>query len=399
MASNTYICTNCGREDITKPFICPDCGSPNSYEIKSKKVNKSNVTISSNIIPTLKRVNPNADPTKDNYYHYRITRFPKFNEIIAAGNGMCSGQVIILTAAPGSGKSTFAAELNPDYYITTEETYEQVNNRFNRVTKDSDTQICATTSYDEILGVFNLVKENELVIVDSLNMIDTCINSYAMQAKVASELTNLAKQKNCILIIICQVNRNGEITGMSSLMHVVDTICYMERGLNDSSKIILYTQKNRFNEVGPIDIFEHHNSGLEETELSDFILDIGCSNTMLQMGPKKMHVQVQALCADSSDMHSQIITTGLDKRRIQRLIGTICYVDSNIMLYNKNIYVSLSGGISSNSPTLDLAICDAILSSYYKKNGKEVEPLEVSMNGKANGKEVVKELIQEIKQQ
>src|SRR5699024_5409332 len=100
-------------------------------------------------------------------------------------------------------------------YITTEESLNQVRSRFNRVNKDSGASIAAVTDLETILHILDTT-DKEFVIIDSLNSINDGAEGYVRQANNLSRITSALKAGGKAGVIINQVAKSGEITGMNT---------------------------------------------------------------------------------------------------------------------------------------------------------------------------------------
>lgn len=336
--------------------------------------------------PKSKSVIKRVDSKEEKLESSRITPFKDFNNILGSAKGFVEGQVVLLGAAPGVGKSTLCTILadSETLYISSEENYTQVNQRALRVNPKADFNIMASTSQEEILeAIYN--RSEKFIIVDSLNSIDFGVG-YQTTARYASEITQAIKEKNKIAVIISQVAKSGEVSGMNSIPHVVDTIIHMERSEN-SSKIICTSSKNRFGVIGEVCMFEHKNNGLVESPVGDEKLEPedGLTYTNTRFGRQVLTIPVESLCATSSGGYGMVRSSGYSQVRVSQILGVLSKF-GKIDFTATDVYVSLSNGLSSDDIGIELAIANSILSSRYGKKSVVLEAYgEIRLSGRIIG--------------
>lgn len=378
-----YKCNNCNYESKKYFGICPSCknGFGEETQVSSptssnSKINKLNETVKLNI----NKINPNMEEVKAS----RTTQYPNFNAIISTSKGFVDGQVVLLGACPGVGKSTLCMSIasNDTLYISSEENYAQVNSRALRVNPNCDADILNTTIFDEVCQAIRTT-DKKFIIIDSLNSIEFGVG-YLTTARYASEITNIIKETNKIAIIISQVAKNGEIAGMQSLIHVVDTVLHLERS-EISSNIIATSSKNRFGEIGAVAVFRHESNGFKEIDIDHMNIknEIGATYTETRFGHKNMTIAIEALVATAQSSFGIRSANGYNKNRLIQLIGILSYF-GKVDLTGKDIYVAISNGLSTDDISIELAMANSILSSFYGKSVISKAYGEIRLNGKVS---------------
>ena len=374
-----YICPGCGYEANKYFGLCPKCKSEIGVfkEATTTNINNSNKTFN---ILNIRKVNKKYEKTKI----VKNTQFKDFDNILSSEGGFVEGQVILLGANPGVGKSTLCISIADEntLYISSEENYQQVNGRALRINPDCNCSILNTTKIDDIIEAIK-TRNEKFIIIDSLNSIEFGVG-YLTTAKFADQITNAIKENNKFGIIISQVSRNGEISGMNSILHIVDTVLYLERS-EISSNIIATTTKNRYGEIGEIAIFRHFNNGFEEIKLDneEDVNEIGSTYTEIKFGHKNMKVVIESLVTVAQSSFGLRKANGYNQNRLIQLIGILSYY-SKINLSDKDIYVSLSNGLFTDDISIELAMANSILSSYFKKALISEAKGEIRLNGKIN---------------
>ena len=375
-----YQCNNCGYK-ATKYFgLCPKCRDGMGEEVQEVVEDKAGngAALNKDILNKIEKFNPNIDKIKA----IKSTKYPNFNAILSSGKGFVDSQIVLLAASPGVGKSTLCMEISDSdtLYISSEENSNQINSRAQRVNKDCKADLLCSTSIEDILSAIELT-DKKFIIIDSLNSIEFGIG-YTRIAKNAYDISEACKRLHKMCVIISQVTKTGEISGMNSIVHLVDTVIYLERS-QVNSNIIATTSKNRFGEVGSITIFEHENDGL--VELPDMIdegdPEIGITYTEVRFGRKVMTIGIEALVVDSQGQYGMCRCNGYSFNRVQQILGILTYY-SDSRLNHKDIYVSLSNGLNSQDTKLDASIANSILSSYFNKVALNNVYGEISLNGR-----------------
>ena len=393
-----YRCSSdCGYVSKSYFGLCPRCKDGVGEEYEESSTSKAGKPYQVKEQYEITAVDKNA--VKDEVV--MNTKYKSFDMVLSEAGGFVKQQVVLLAASPGVGKSTLCVSVSNDrtIYIGTEESKNQINGRFLRVNPESKAKIAAVTSFDSVMEVIDKTEE-DFVVIDSLNNINNGMDSYVKAAKNLIEITQLLKQKDKFGIVVSQVTKSGEVTGMNTLLHTVDTVLYLERAA-DSDNVILSSGKNRFGEVGSIAIFRHAKDEFVEVG-SDVDRDpeaVGVTYAKVKFGYRNVTVGVEALVAPTSLTVGLRRVNGTSASRVQQIIGVLAYNAEDVNLTNKDVYVYVSNGLTVNDTKIDLAVANSILSSYFKTPsvfGVEEVQGEISLNGYVKDGPVshVKELIQ-----
>ena len=212
----------------------------------------------------------------------------------------------------------------------------------------------------------------------------------------------LAKKKHCAIILVGHVTKDGAIAGPKVLEHIVDTVLQFE-GERSYSYRILRAQKNRFGSTNEIGIFEMHDDGLHEVKnpseifLSEREKEItGSVVTSSIEGTRPILLEVQALVTPSSYGNPQRVATGFDYRRLSILLAVL-ERRANLKVGSYNVFLNMAGGLKIYEPSVDLAVCCAIASSYMDRNSKNkfVVVGEVGLGGEVRSVSHIDKRIQE----
>lgn len=394
-----YKCSNCDYTNKTFFGLCPRCREGVGEEtndipvvVKGSGKNKSATPV---IQADFRRVTHQVVEDKI----VKETQFKGLNRVLSTKGGFVQQQIVAIGAAPGTGKSTLCAQICDEnsMYIGTEESFAQINSRFLRVNKDSNTVIIDSTDIETILDAIRRFDGN-FVVIDSLNNINNGQDWYTKQAQNVVRMVSELKASNKCAIIISQVTKSGEMTGMNTIAHTVDTVLSFERS-EINGNIILSSSKNRFGEIGSVALFQHKEDGLFEIQGDVDYEDreIGSTYASARFGYKTIDICVEALVAPAAGNYGQRKANGVNYNRLLQIIGVLQYYSPHLNFSDKDIYVSVSNGLSVSDSKIDLAIANSILSSYKKKENVFSKPIsgEISLNGRIYSSEIkhIKDLI------
>lgn len=366
-----FKCSNCDYESNRYFGLCTRCKEGVGEEIETPQALK----ISSNVkLTETDEVYEKNKVSKDIKHRevVKTTQFSVFNKMLSTQGGFVKDQVIAMGASPGAGKSTLCTQIagKGTKYISTEESYSQVCSRFLRVNPDSEAIIVSCSKLNSVIKEIYEDDGSTFIIIDSLNNINNGSDGYLRQSQNMALITKALKDCGKIAIVICQVTKKGEITGFNSILHVVDSVFYFERSATNSNNIILYSNKNRFAEIGSVSFFSHTADGLVELSDEEENRDpeVGVSYSKAQFGFKSIQIKIEALVAPSSMNFGIRRSTGIKSTRVEQILGVISFIDKNVNFVNKDVYLAVTNGLTVDDPSLDFAIANAILSSYFKKN-------------------------------
>ena len=374
-----FICQKCGFESPKWAGKCPDCGEWNSLveEVKAQETKKpaartrSFTEFSSEVI---------ALSQSKAVHEVRIaTHIGEFDRLL--GGGLVNGQLTLLAGAPGIGKSTLmlqvAAQLAQDkkvLYISGEESVNQISGRAQRLGVKSDRifLLCETDIQKIVQAVEN--QQPDVLILDSIQTVfhpefTSSAGTVAQVRECTSELVRLCKPKGIITFVLGHVTKDGELAGPKILEHMVDSVLYFDTE-KDNVLRLLRPHKNRFGSTGEIGLFKMTGHGLESVDNPSEYFSQSSRNQALKgrayslalEGSRPLLTEIQALVSPTHYPYPRRVATGVDLNRVLLLLAAL-EKHIGLPLDNKDIYVSLAGGVKLKDPALDLAICAAVISS------------------------------------
>lgn len=375
-----YNCSSCGYVSPRWLGKCPECNQWNTFVEEldaaepsaSKKAQRQKLAIGS----TAERPLRLSEITAEN--EDRISSgIPELDRTI--GGGIMRGSLILLGGDPGIGKSTLLLQLAKVtlgleiLYVSGEESVRQLKSRAERLgMKNEMISFYAETNIEEIIAQAEKMRP-DILIVDSIQTmyhsgLSSIPGSVGQVRECASLLLQFAKQTAIPVFIVGHVTKEGMLAGPKVLEHIVDTVLQFE-GEQRSNYRILRAIKNRFGSTNEIGVFSMTAEGLEEVPNPSqvFLAErmFGASGSAVACvleGTRPMLLETQALVSPTSYHSPQHTVTGYDHRRVSMLLAVI-EKRAGIRLSQHDVFVNIAGGITVNEPSIDLAICAAVISS------------------------------------
>ena len=296
------------------------------------------------------------------------------------GGGLVPGSVTLLGGEPGIGKSTLLLQISLQIggkvlYVSGEESQKQIKLRAERIdSKNENCYVLSETQTQKVFKQIELLVPN-IVIIDSIQTlqtqyIDSSPGSVSQIKECASELIQFAKKTNTPVLLVGHITKDGAIAGPKVLEHMVDTVLHFEGDRNHVYRIIR-AQKNRFGSTAEIGIYEMLSSGLRVvTNPSELLISqtdremSGHAIAATMEGVRPLMIEVQALVSTAVYGTPQRSTTGFNAKRLNMLLAVL-EKRAGFQLGSKDVFLNITGGISSEDPAIDLAVVSAILSSYH----------------------------------
>ncbi len=380
-----FFCQSCGYESSKWMGQCPGCREWNTFVEEPVKRTASSVkgvpkaagSLAETAMPkTLDEIVLNDEERYD-------THIGELNRVL--GGGLVKGSLILVGGDPGIGKSTIllqvAGNLSADsksvLYISGEESLQQIKLRANRIGKFGDNlRFMCETNLSNIEEVVSRQKP-QVVIIDSIQTmynesVSSAPGSVSQVRESTSVLLRIAKSMNISIFIVGHVTKEGQVAGPRVLEHMVDTVLYFE-GDRHASYRVLRAVKNRFGSTNEIGVFEMQEKGLVEVKNpSEFMLEgrpIDASGSIVTCsveGTRPILIEIQALVTRTNFGFPRRQANGTDFNRVNLLMAVL-EKRLGLSMGEYDAYVNLAGGMRIAEPSLDLAICLALISSFKNK--------------------------------
>lgn len=209
-----------------------------------------------------------------------------FVDDAVGGEGFTPSSVMLFTGTPGAGKTTLMLQVadaitgtgNVCLFNTAEESPLQVRKVTKRLGAKHGFYIGQDTKVKDIIKHAKALQKKHpgkqlFIVCDSLQTLDD--GKYAnghtnsMTAVRAVEmLADFAKETYAVVIIIGQVNKDGQFAGKQMVKHAVDIHAHLEIDNAKKSETygfrLLEVQKNRFGCTGRTYVLDMSSTGLNE---------------------------------------------------------------------------------------------------------------------------------------
>jgi DNA repair protein RadA/Sms len=178
----------------------------------------------------------------------------------------------------------------------------------------------------------------------------------------------LAKETGVPVFLVGHVTKDGSIAGPRVLEHIVDTVLYLEGDRRQELRLLRAT-KNRFGSAEEIGVFAMGENGLEEVpDPSAAILATaapsapGTAIVSVLEGTRPLLVEVQSLVNKTQSMVRRV-ANGLDVNRVHMILAVLERRLTNVSFAQKDVFVSVAGGIRITEPAADLGLALSIVSN------------------------------------
>ncbi|MBH0019640.1 DNA repair protein RadA [Pseudoalteromonas sp. SWXJ133] len=378
-----FVCTECGMNYPRWQGQCR-CGAWNTLaEFKPSAGQSKKTSVRANVGGYAggagggsKKINDIATSEAEK----QLTEIGELDRVLSGG--VTTGSVNIISGDPGAGKTTLLSDLvarmsqrMPSLYCTAEESLSQFKNRVNRLKLNYNPDELYLLSETSVETIIEELEKNKIkfAVIDSIQAVvtETANGSPGSPSQVksaAQALTQYCKQNDVTMFIIAHVNKNNEIAGPQTLVHIVDALLHIDT--NDGQIRTLRANKNRFGDIDTVGIFKMCERGMlsvdnpSEIFLSGSTTDSpGSTITCIRKGNRNLLLEIQCLTTETEAEFPQRVCVGLNMNRIKMLTG-ILRKHTKTKIFHDTFF-NIVGGlrIDETETCIDLALVTALLSS------------------------------------
>ena len=371
----TFVCTECGGESLRWAGQCPHCRAWNT--LQEFQVRKA--TRDSRPRPTEPaRAIALTDLAAEDAPRIRLG-WGELNRVL--GGGVVAGSLVLIGGEPGVGKSTLlmhaaaqAARGGKVLYVSGEESGQQVRMRAQRLgALEPGILLLAENDLDAICETIR-AERPRLAIIDSIQTVtdagfEGSAGSVTQVRESAARLMRLAKEIGVPVFLVGHVTKDGSIAGPRVLEHIVDTVLYLEGDRRQELRLLRAT-KNRFGSAEEIGVFAMGEAGLEEvSDPSAALLASaqpsapGTAIVATLEGTRPLLVEVQSLVNSTPNHPLRRVANGFDVNRLHMILAVLERRLENTSFGQKDVFVSVAGGIRITEPAADLGLALSIVSN------------------------------------
>ena len=377
-AKTFFYCTNCGNETPRWQGKCPACGAWNTIEEHIEKPTAGSVKTKAAPVGQSKRPQRLHEISSEGETRFS-TGMGELDRVL--GGGAVAGSLVLVSGAPGIGKSTLLLQIcnslcadRSVLYVSGEESERQLKLRAERLGVAPESLfVLSETRLSDILEAAAETKP-DILIVDSIQTLyneenDSSPGSVSQVKDCTMSMMQLSKSNGITVFVVGHINKDGNIAGPKVLEHMVDCVLYFEGDPNSSYRL-LRAAKNRFGSTNEIGVFEMQDSGLTEVpNPSQMLLEgrpEGASGTCVSCvmeGTRPVLAEVQALVAKTMLNVPRRVSDGFDFNRAVLLLA-VMEKRAGMKMSMFDAYVNVIGGLRLDEPGADLPVVLALASSY-----------------------------------
>ena len=378
-AKTVFYCTNCGNETPRWQGKCPACGAWNTIEEHIEKPAAAGGSrAKSSPVGQSRRPQRLQEIPIDGETRFS-TGMGELDRVL--GGGAVAGSLVLVSGAPGIGKSTLLLQIcnslcagRKVLYVSGEESERQLKLRAERLGVSPEALfVLSETRLSDILEAVAETKP-DILIVDSIQTLyneenDSSPGSVSQVKDCTMSMMQLSKSNGITVFVVGHINKDGNIAGPKVLEHMVDCVLYFE-GDPKSSYRLLRAAKNRFGSTNEIGVFEMRDAGLVEVpNPSQMLLEgrpEGASGTCVSCvmeGTRPVLAEVQALVAKTTLNVPRRASDGFEFNRAVLMLA-VMEKRAGMKMSLFDAYINVIGGLRLDEPGADLPIVLALASSY-----------------------------------
>ena len=236
-AKTVFYCTNCGNETPRWQGKCPACGAWNTIEEHIEKPSVGSVKTKAAPVGQSKRPQRLQEISSEGETRFS-TGMGELDRVL--GGGAVAGSLVLVSGAPGIGKSTLLLQIcnslcadRSVLYVSGEESERQLKLRAERLCVAPESLfVLSETRLSDILEAAAETKP-DILIVDSIQTLyneenDSSPGSVSQVKDCTMSMMQLSKSNGITVFVVGHINKDGNIAGPKVLEHMVDCVLYFE---------------------------------------------------------------------------------------------------------------------------------------------------------------------------
>ncbi len=335
-----FVCTECGADYSKWSGQCTNCNEWNSI----KEIKLSSAAPKTGIDRTKGYAGASSEAQLlSDVENKKLLRLASGMQELdrVLGGGFVPGSVVLISGDPGSGKTTillqtlaYASRQRAVLYVSGEESLQQIAGTARRLCLTVDNlKILAETSVQRICEIVDL-ENPDIMVIDSIQVmyhegIDSAPGGITQVRECAALLTQYAKTRNIVLLLVGHITKDQSIAGPMTLSHMVDTQIMLSSS-EDSRYRIMRATKNRFGAVNELGLFAMAENGMKEVRNPSAMFLArseqpvpGSVVNVLWEGTRPLLVEIQALVVESQHGNPRRLGIGIDQNRIAMLLAVL----------------------------------------------------------------------------
>ena len=342
-AKTVFFCTNCGNESPKWQGRCPACGAWNTFEEHIEKPIAAGKAKPNPVGQSRKPQRISEVNTEEEIRFH--TGMGELDRVL--GGGAVAGSLVLVSGAPGIGKSTLLLQIcnslctgRSVLYVSGEESERQLKLRAQRLGVAPESLfILSETRLSDILEAVEELKP-DILMIDSIQTLyreenESSPGSVSQVKDCTMAMMQLSKSQGITVFVVGHINKDGNIAGPKVLEHMVDCVLYFEGDPNSSQMLL-----------------EGRPEGASGT----------CVACVME-GTRPVLAEVQALVAKTMANVPRRASDGFDFNRMMLLLA-VAEKRAGLKMGAFDAYLNVIGGLRLDEPGADLPVALAVASSY-----------------------------------
>ena len=237
--------------------------------------------------------------------------------------------------------------------------------------------LAAESDVDAIVAAADQVRP-DLLVVDSIQTVAAAEvggtpGGVAQVREAAARLVHFSKESGVPVVLVGHVTKDGSIAGPRLLEHAVDVVLYLEGDVERGLRV-LRSLKNRFGATHQVGLFEMGDAGMRPVPDPSGWLVAGWQRRGVRAAWSSPRSTGGGRCWSRCRPWSprrrwpqpRRSVRGLEAARVHQVLAVL-ERHADFDLGERDVYVSVVGGLQVRDPGADLPVAIALVSSFLDK--------------------------------